>query len=73
MSCYARQTDAVLRRLVECGLTAPVGVVRQGMGCRLAVIQRLLQRIQHEVCLHAAADPPAHYAACVHVNNEGCV
>lgn len=54
-------------------LTAPVGMVRQGMGCWLAGIQRLLQRIQHEVRLHAAADPPAHDALGVHIHHEGHV
>ena len=52
-------------------LAAPIGMVRQGMGCGLAFVQGLLQCIQHEVRLHTAADPPTHDATSVDVHHEG--
>jgi hypothetical protein len=38
---------------------------------RLAGVQRLLQRIEHEVRAHRTAHPPTHDAPCVHVDHEG--
>lgn len=40
---------------------------------RLTVVQRLLQRIEHEVGSHGAADPPADNAPGKQVNHEGHV
>jgi hypothetical protein len=36
-------------------------------------IQRLLQRVEHEVGLHGTADPPAHDATREHIDDEGDV
>ena len=48
-------------------------MVREGIGSRLAFVQSLLQRVQHEVGLHAAADLPAHNAPGVHIHDKGHV
>ena len=46
-------------------------MVDQGIRAfRLAVVQGLLQRIEHEVGAHGAADPPAHNAPGIHVDHE---
>ena len=39
----------------------------------LAGIQRLLQRIEHEVGTHRRTDPPTHDVAAEHVNDEGAI
>jgi len=36
----------------------------------LACIQRLFQRIEHEVCGHAGADPSAHDAPGIDIDDE---
>ena len=38
-----------------------------------ARVQRLLQRIKHQRCIHAAHHPPADDITAVHVNDEGGV
>ena len=49
-------------------------MVDQGfLGTRLAGVQCLLQRIEHEVRVHGTADAPAHDASGKHVDNEGDV
>ena len=55
-------------------LRPPVGMMDQGaITLRLPGIERLLQGIQNEVCVHGTADPPAHNAPGVHVDHEGHV
>ena len=66
---YARLIQAF--GIADGSVTAPIGMVRQGISRRLALVQGLLQRIQHEVRLHAATDPPAHDTPGVHVHHEG--
>jgi len=43
------------------------------MAPRLARVQRLLQRVEHEVGVHRGADPPADDVAGEHVDDEGDV
>lgn len=53
-------------------LRAPVGVMHQAaVEFGLAGIQRLLQRVEHEVRPHRTADPPADDVAREHVHDEG--
>ena len=74
MNCYARQSKAVLRRPVDSGLRTAVAVMDQRvLALGLAGVQRLLQRIEHEVRAHGTADPPAHDAPSKHVDDEGHV
>ena len=55
-------------------LRTPVAVVDQGVGTfGLAVIQGLLQCIQHKVCSHRTALAPAHNSASVNVDDKGHV
>lgn len=37
----------------------------------LVVVQRLFQRIEHEVRAHRTADPPAHDAPGKHIDHDG--
>ena len=62
MNCYARPSKAMLRRPVESGLAALIGVVDHAM--RLAREQRHVQRRDHEIgCLPLAEGPSDNLAA----------
>ena len=54
-------------------MTPPVRVMYQAavLRRRLTGTQRLLQSIDHEVCAHVTADPPAHNPAGIDVNHKG--
>jgi hypothetical protein len=55
-------------------LRTTVGVMdERTVALWLARIQRLLQRVEHEVGVHRAADAPAHDGPRVHVDHEGHV
>lgn len=54
-------------------LRAPVSVVDQGVSLRLARVKSLLQRVEHEVGMHRAADAPADDAPSKDVDDEGDV
>lgn len=52
-------------------LRAPVAVMDQSALLRLPCIKRLLQGIKNKVCLHVAANAPAHDTPREHIDNKG--
>lgn len=72
MNSYDRSKPTLLRRPVEPRLRSPVGVVDE-LPVGLAVVERLLQGIEHQAGSHRGVCPPAHDAAREDVDHEGHV
>ena len=74
MSYYLQRRIPMLQRLLELKLRSSIAVMDQRrIALGLTGVKRLLQRIEHELGTHGAADTPAHDPAGEHINDEGHV
>ena len=69
MNCYARPSKAMLRRPVESGLAALIGVVDHAM--RLAREQRHVQRRDHQIGRLALPEDPTDNLAAENIEHHG--